>query len=194
MCRSNGSIRTPAGNITTGYKNSGGYRIWQMQHPRKNLLVHRLICEAFHGPCPIGKEVDHIDRNRGNNRPENLRWVTRSENNRNTAVSEAAVRIYGFHPADNPLEYARMYEKLHAQDNSRKKRDRYAKDPEYREKELRRQRSRYANDPEFRARKSAYHRSRWRDDPEFRERQKMRNCAHKNIRNPDKEPLSARNR
>lgn len=44
-------------------------------------LVHRLVCEAFHGPCPPDKEhCAHWDGNTGNNRAENLRWVTAREN------------------------------------------------------------------------------------------------------------------
>lgn len=43
--------------------------------------VHRIVANAFHGDPPTEKHVvDHIDTNRGNNRPENLRWVTRLEN------------------------------------------------------------------------------------------------------------------
>lgn len=45
-----------------------------------NLKVHRLVCEAFHGPCPPGMEVLHDDEDGLNNRPENLRWGTRKEN------------------------------------------------------------------------------------------------------------------
>lgn len=43
--------------------------------------VHRIVATAFHGIQP-GPEyvVDHIDTNRRNNRPENLRWVTRLDN------------------------------------------------------------------------------------------------------------------
>jgi hypothetical protein len=43
--------------------------------------VHRIVATAFHG-VPPSKEhvVDHIDTNKQNNRPENLRWVTRLEN------------------------------------------------------------------------------------------------------------------
>lgn len=43
--------------------------------------VHRVVATAFHGPSPSDSHVvDHIDTNRRNNRPENLRWVTRLEN------------------------------------------------------------------------------------------------------------------
>ena len=43
--------------------------------------VHRIVATAFLGPAPTPSHVvDHIDTNRQNNRPENLRWVTRFEN------------------------------------------------------------------------------------------------------------------
>lgn len=46
-----------------------------------SVSIHRIIATAFHG-APPSKEhvVDHIDTNKQNNRPENLRWVTRLEN------------------------------------------------------------------------------------------------------------------
>jgi hypothetical protein len=46
----------------------------------KTLKVHRLVCQAFHGPQPAGHEVGHTDGNKLNNAAANLRWVTRSEN------------------------------------------------------------------------------------------------------------------
>lgn len=45
-----------------------------------NCLVHRLILEAFKGPCPEGLECCHNDGDAGNNRLENLRWDTRESN------------------------------------------------------------------------------------------------------------------
>jgi len=43
--------------------------------------IHRIVATAFHGPQPSKDHVvDHIDTNRRNNRPENLRWLTRLEN------------------------------------------------------------------------------------------------------------------
>lgn len=43
--------------------------------------VHRIVAKAFHGAPPSKEYVaDHIDTNKKNNRPDNLRWVTRLEN------------------------------------------------------------------------------------------------------------------
>jgi hypothetical protein len=42
--------------------------------------VHRLICEAFRGPCPDGMECRHLDGNSKNNHANNLVWGTKSEN------------------------------------------------------------------------------------------------------------------
>ncbi len=49
---------------------------------RKNSLVHRLVIESFLGPCPKGKEVNHIDGIKINNEIWNLEYVTRSENHK----------------------------------------------------------------------------------------------------------------
>lgn len=56
-------------NEKTGYAEIGGER------------VHRIVATAFHGVAPTPQHVvDHIDTNRRNNRPENLRWITKLEN------------------------------------------------------------------------------------------------------------------
>lgn len=45
------------------------------------IRIHQIVATAFHGvPEYSTMVVDHIDTNRCNNRPENLRWVTRLEN------------------------------------------------------------------------------------------------------------------
>lgn len=47
----------------------------------KMKLVHRLVCEAWHGPSPSGEhQAAHADGTKNNNRPSNLRWATRVEN------------------------------------------------------------------------------------------------------------------
>ena len=48
----------------------------------KEMLVHRLVLEAFVGPCPEGMECCHGDGNGCNNRLENLRWDTPRNNHR----------------------------------------------------------------------------------------------------------------
>jgi hypothetical protein len=46
----------------------------------KTVSVHSLVCEAFYGPRPEGKEVCHGGVNRQDNRPENLSWGTHTKN------------------------------------------------------------------------------------------------------------------
>ena len=65
-----------------GTKQSKGYM--QTTGPGKEkLLIHRIIAEVWcikRSPDQI--EVDHLDRNRCNNHPSNLEWVTPEENKR----------------------------------------------------------------------------------------------------------------
>lgn len=46
----------------------------------KGRTVHSLVCEAWHGPAPVGRQVSHLNGNGRDNRPENLRWETPKEN------------------------------------------------------------------------------------------------------------------
>jgi hypothetical protein len=46
----------------------------------KNVGVHRLIWEAVHGPIPAGKQINHINAKKADNRIENLECVTPAEN------------------------------------------------------------------------------------------------------------------
>lgn len=46
-----------------------------------SVRIHRIIATAFHSEPPTKEHVvDHIDTNKQNNRPDNLRWITRLEN------------------------------------------------------------------------------------------------------------------
>lgn len=47
---------------------------------QKCVRLHRLILEAFRGPCPPGLEGCHNDGNPANNRVSNLRWDTQISN------------------------------------------------------------------------------------------------------------------
>ena len=49
--------------------------------------VHRIVATAFHGKPEAETDiVDHIDTDRQNNRPENLRWTTKLQNALNPAT------------------------------------------------------------------------------------------------------------
>lgn len=48
---------------------------------RRDVTLHRLVCEVFHGPSPTRKScVAHFDGDKSNNAASNLRWATYSEN------------------------------------------------------------------------------------------------------------------
>lgn len=50
--------------------------------------IHRLVAKAFI-PNPDGKtEIDHINANRSDNRLENLRWASSSENSQNPITNK----------------------------------------------------------------------------------------------------------
>lgn len=59
--------------------NRGGYRNVHLRAVDGRVLtraVHRLVLFAFVGPCPDGMECAHANRNRADNRLENLSWST----------------------------------------------------------------------------------------------------------------------
>ncbi len=64
-----------------GNKTGPGY--WQICFKGKFYKLHRIIWQMFYGEIPQDLEIDHIDRDKDNNRIENLRLATRSENANN---------------------------------------------------------------------------------------------------------------
>ena len=68
-------IRKYDNRWTFGKPNNHGYLLIVAE------LVHRIVAFGFLGESPSKQHVvDHIDTNRQNNRPDNLRWVTKVEN------------------------------------------------------------------------------------------------------------------
>ena len=47
---------------------------------RRQRFIHRLVLEAFVGPCPPGMECRHMNGVSDDNRAENLKWGTPKEN------------------------------------------------------------------------------------------------------------------
>jgi hypothetical protein len=99
---------TQAGRVLSQQPHPRGYRqatVWVDNRPQQ-VLVHRLVADAWFGPCPAGHEVNHLNLDKTDNRPSNLEYVTRSENllhrasagigrgerNGSTVLTEAAVR------------------------------------------------------------------------------------------------------
>lgn len=72
-----------AGKVA-GAVNSYGYR--GVKFFGKIPRVHRILWEMANGPIPKGIEIDHIDRDKGNNRLSNLRLATRKENASNVGL------------------------------------------------------------------------------------------------------------
>lgn len=74
----NGAVRDPP-LVMSLLSVGGGYRAVCFGREHRT-YVHRLVLEAFVGPCPLGMEACHWDGNRAANHADNLRWDTRSAN------------------------------------------------------------------------------------------------------------------
>ncbi len=69
---------------------SKGYLVVNFKIPgtrkSKNFYIHRVLYQVFVGDIPVGYQVDHINRVTTDNRLDNLRLATISEQQRNTSV------------------------------------------------------------------------------------------------------------
>lgn len=77
-----GEVRR-GGRVLENYQNPvTKYYVARTIHPP--VYIHRLVALAFIPNPENGRVVDHINRVKTDNRVENLRWVTHSENHVNT--------------------------------------------------------------------------------------------------------------
>lgn len=67
------------GRVLSPVKAGAGYLTVALGTYRRD-YVHRLVLEAFLGPCPEGEECRHLDGDPRNNRLDNLAWGTPEEN------------------------------------------------------------------------------------------------------------------
>lgn len=76
---------SPTGLRRLNGKVAGGSdgRYYRVKIDGTNYLVHRLVLAMRTGADHRHLEADHKDRNRLNNHPFNLRWVTKTEQNTN---------------------------------------------------------------------------------------------------------------
>ena len=72
---------------TNGYKSVSMTRF---DGEIKRVLVHRIVAMTFHGECPDGMEVRHLDGDRLNNSADNLMYGTRSENRQDSEAHGTA--------------------------------------------------------------------------------------------------------
>ena len=94
---------------TFGSITSQGYAT--IKYKGKTYKVHRLVAESFLN-LDNRSEVDHINRNPSDNRVENLRFVTRSENQRNTRAHDRVDERGGTHKYEDAKKYHHEYQIL----------------------------------------------------------------------------------
>lgn len=79
--------------------------LWKVRNP----YLHQVVAEAFLGPNPNGLTVDHIDRNKLNCNPSNLRYASRKEQADNTRNVDRGLDKYGVRQCEDRLAYFKEY-------------------------------------------------------------------------------------
>ena len=116
MVRSDGFVLIPANYHYPEHWTEGtidastGYRVVMVKH--KKYSVHRLMAEAFIPNEEGLRCVDHINRNRSDNRLENLRWASHKMNRENSS-SVINRADYGARFCEDRKTYNRNYHLAH---------------------------------------------------------------------------------
>lgn len=74
--------RTTPATVIAPYIRSQGYATVKLGKGgvKRSAYIHRLVAQAFLGPCPMRHEVCHSDGDKTNNVTGNLYWGTRKQN------------------------------------------------------------------------------------------------------------------
>jgi hypothetical protein len=98
-----------SGSYEVGWINSNGY--YQLEHKIKTYMLHNVIWEMHFGLIPSGYQVDHKDRNPLNNKIENLRLATRSQQRANTGLPKNSTTGFkGVHITPSRKYQARIFD------------------------------------------------------------------------------------
>ena len=90
---------------------------YSLQLGRGNRVkIHRLLAIHFIENPDNKPFVDHIDQNKTNNKLNNLRWVTKSENEQNTGVRKnnksTGIKNITYHSMSEGFQYEKMVNKV----------------------------------------------------------------------------------
>ena len=121
-----GVVRNRKGQVIKGFNDKDGYLLLDMRlaDGRHVINLHRLVWVLYHGRFP--KQIDHINGNPKDNRIENLREVSQSENDMNRLLAwkpNANTGLPGVHISKNSfkiyvqgkrLKFRDKYEAFHA--------------------------------------------------------------------------------
>ena len=74
-----------------GYLIQTVYQIGRLK--TKTARIHRLVWETFNGEIPIGKEIDHIDSDKKNNKLDNLQLLNHNANCKKAVKSKHDLKV-----------------------------------------------------------------------------------------------------
>lgn len=93
----NGTAKNRLGQMV-GHEGKDGYICGTWKHvkgTRHKKRLHIMICWAFSGQPQNGRDVDHVNGNKKDNRYENLQYLTRQEHNRKTCSTVKKIYTFG---------------------------------------------------------------------------------------------------
>lgn len=102
-------------HVCKPYCNSNGYISYTVNRGRKRTMyIHKAVALTFLGERPKGYVIDHIDKNRANNRVDNLRYISCSENSKNTKKKKRVPIIISVEGLDELIQEYDMGEEAYS--------------------------------------------------------------------------------